>query len=58
MMLFAGASEEMCWTFFIRHIVTQVGSLRPCTFNEPSYCQLSESTSVPFGDVVKNFNAF
>lgn len=44
--------------FSIRHIVTKVGSLRPCTFNEPSYCQLSESTSVPFGDVVENFNAF
>lgn len=57
-MLFAGASEKMRWMFSIWRIVTKVGSLRPCTFNEPSYCQLSESTSVPFGDVVENFNAF
>lgn len=31
---------------------------KTCTFNEPSYCRHSESNSVPFGEVVENFNAF
>lgn len=57
-MMFAGASQKMYWIFSIKRVVTKVGSLRPSTFNEPSYCQLSESNSVPFGDVVENFNAF
>lgn len=56
--MFVGASENMSCCFLSNIIVTKVGSLRPCTFNEPSYCQLSEATSVPFGDVVENFNAF
>lgn len=31
---------------------------KTCTFNEPSYFRHSESNSVPFGEVVENFNAF
>lgn len=56
--MFAAVSQMLCWIFSIKHILTKVGSLRPCTFNEPSYCRHSESNSVPFGDVVENFNAF
>lgn len=34
------------------------GSFKTCTFNEPSDFRHSESNSVPFGEVVENFNAF
>lgn len=34
------------------------GFFKTCTFNEPSYLRHSESNSVPFGEVVENFNAF
>lgn len=34
------------------------GFLETCTSNEPSYCRHSGSNSVPFGEVVENFNAF
>lgn len=37
---------------------TKAGLSKTRTFNELSYSGHSASNSVPFGDVVENFNAF